>query len=154
MENLDIETLSVMLGINLADMTVKAAKINKKHKLGIEDFYNMTRTQYDVIRAIHDQEYLVFLLGGSPSDCKYDYKKSPVWINLIKWMKDYDLNQFSTSEIKESLPVELKTAGIQTIAAAMRSLGYENKRMYVGEGPTRKQARLWYKYKVEAVTFL
>lgn len=151
MEILSIEELSVVLNIELGEMFVKATKLNKDHNLGIENYYNITRTQYDVIRSVFDTGYLVSLLQGEKSDRKYSYNKSPEWRDLVAYLSEYDLNGFSTADIKQTFPNHLKRCGTQTVAAAMRSIGYESKVMYLENG---KQGRRWNKYDVTPVSFL
>lgn len=153
MNKFSVETLSVVLNIELGEMFTKTVALNKKHKLGIEDFSNMTRKQFDIVRAAHDTAYMVLLLGGEEDKTAYDYKNTPLWSDLIGWLSEYDLNEFTTKDIKATLPNHLKRCSLQTIAAAMRSQGYENKRMYIGEGEHRKQARLWYKFQVDPSFF-
>lgn len=64
MNKFNVETLSVVLNIELGEMFTKTVALNKKHKLGIEDFSDMTRKQFDIVRAAHDTAYMVLLLGG------------------------------------------------------------------------------------------
>jgi len=153
METLSIEELSVVLNIELSEMFVRATKLNKDYNLGIENYYKLTRTQYDVIRSVFDTGHLVSLLRGEKSDRKYSYNKTPVWRDLVSYLSEYNLNGFSTADIKATLPSNLKRCGTQTVAAAMRSIGYESKVMYLEKGK-RKQGRRWNKYDVTPISFL
>ena len=151
METLSIETLSVALNIELGEMFVKATALDKKYNLGIIDFYKLDRMQYDVLRSALDLDYMVSLIRGEPSETKYNYSRTPVWRDLVAHLSDYDLNEFSTKDIKATLPKHLSKCGMQTVAAAMRSLGYENKMVYLDKG---KQGRRWFKYNPAPVSFL
>jgi len=145
MNTLSIENLSVILNIDKNDLFVKATAIDRKYSLGITDFTNLDRVHYDIIRANYDTGYLVSIISGEPTDRKYNYTKSPVYRDLVTWLSDYNLNEFSTADIKGTLPDHLKGCGIQTVAAAMRNMGYESKMVYLKKG-SKKQGRRWFKY--------
>ncbi len=152
MHKLDLNTLSVVLNKELGSLTISAYKMNKKYKLGIDDMTDMTKKQFEILRAAHDTAFMVLLLGGGSEKAdgvKYNYRSSPLWTDLVVWLGEFDLNGFSTADIKATLPSHLNKCAMQTVASAMRDLGYENRRMYEGEGPNRKQARRWHKHRVE-----
>lgn len=147
MNTLSIENLSMILNIELGEMLIKATAIDKKYNLGVIDFDNLERVQYDVIRSALDTDYMVSVIRGEPSDRKYNYSRTPIYRDLVAWLSDYNLNEFSTADVKATLPNHLKKCGMQTVAAAMRALGYENKMVYLEkEGSNKKQGRRWYKY--------
>lgn len=140
---MDMKTLSEQLSIDVNALLIKITHLNNEHKLDIDDVDNLTVEQYDIIRASLDTTYLVKLIRkGDKSDRKYNYQKTPDYRDLVHWLSQHDLNGVSTSAIKQSLPDNIVHRGHQTIAAAMRSLGYTSNVTYLGHG---SQGRRWSK---------
>ena len=89
------------------------------------------------------------LLGARKSDRKYNYQNTPDYIELQQWLSEINLTGFSTKDVKQSLPDHITHRGHQTIAAAMREAGYENRVVVLD---THKQGRRW--FKSEPVSFI
>ena len=140
---MNITLLSKQLNIESGQMLIKANNLNIKYELGITDFNNITRTQYDIIRASLDTMYLVQLLNGDKRGGKYNYQNAPDYLDLQQWVGDYDLDGCSTKDIRQSLPDYIRSRGHQTIAAAMRTAGYESRVVILDNG---KQGRRWFNY--------
>jgi len=142
---MNITTLAEKLNIETGQLLINANNLNSKYKLGITGFDDLTRTQYDIIRASLDTDHLVHLLKGDKRGGTYNYQNTPDYVDLHKWVEDLDLNSFSTKDIKESLPDHITHRGHQVIAAAMRANGYESKVVILDNG---KQGRRWHKQEV------
>lgn len=138
---MNINELSKQLKMETEDLLVMVTRLNLKHKLGIDDFSEMTRPQYDVIRSLLDADYLVKLIMVSKTDRKYNYQKTQGYVDLQQWISENNLNEFSTKDVKQSLPEPAANCGMQNIAAAMRAAGYESRVIYLDNG---KQGRRWF----------
>lgn len=145
---MNITLLSKQLNIESGQLLIKANNLNSEYELGITDFNNLTRTQYDIIRASLDTSHLVQLLNGDKRGGKYNYQNAPDYLDLQQWVSENDLNSFSTKDIRQSLPDYITHRGPQTIAAAMRAAGYESKTDTLDTG---KQGRRWHKPEVSFI---
>ena len=139
---MNIKLLSEKLNIELGEMLVKVTCFDATHKLGITDVNDMTRTQYDIIRASLDTNYLVKLLNGDKRGGKYNYQNTPGYIDMEEWVSSQNLNNFSTKQVIESLPEHITGQGMPAVAAAMKYSGYESRMMGLDNG---KQGRRWFK---------
>ena len=149
---MNIQLLSEKLGFTVSDMLAKVTYINATHKLGITDVNDMTRTQYDIIRATFDTNYLVKLLNGDKRGGKYNYQNTPGYIDMEEWVSSQNLNNFSTKQVMQSLPVHVTGQGMPAVAAAMKYSGYESRVMMLDNG---KQGRRWFKDELwDQVSFL
>lgn len=136
----NLETLADNIGINKNDMLVEIERLNFKYNLGITSA-DLTRNQYDVIRSLHDPDYMVNVMLKTRGDRKYDYKSSPDYIHVREWMIGKNLNGQSTKDVKQMLPEYVKSRGHQLIGCAMREGGYTSKVVIISKG---KQGRRWY----------
>lgn len=138
---MDVETLSIELGMDLHTMMTKVSEMNLKHDLRIEDTTQLTRTQYDIIRSAFDTGYLVSLLKGDKRGGKYNYTNSHGYIDAMDWIHQNNLSGKSLKEVGELLPPTLKSVGRQTLAAAMKASGYVSRVVTLENGI---QGRRWF----------
>lgn len=136
----NLETLAESIGIDVNDMLVEIERLNFKYNLGITST-ELTRNQYDVIRSLHDPDYMVKVMLKTRGDRKYDYKSSPDYVHIREWMVGNNLNGFSTKDVKQMLPDHINSRGHQLIGCAMREGGYTSKVVILDNG---KQGRRWY----------
>lgn len=138
---MNITLLSEQIKMNAPDLLVVVTQLNMKHKLGVEDFSNLTDRQYNTIRALLDPVYLVKLLGCGKSDRKYNYHYTPSYAHIEQWISERDINGVSTKEIQDQLPDFVTQRGHQVVGAAMRAAGYESRVIVLDTG---KQGRRWF----------
>ena len=139
---MDIKELAATINRNPFELLIEVERLNSDHQLGITNFADLTRTQYDIIRASMDTAYLVTLFDGDKRGGKYNYQSTLNYADINTWVGDIDLDGFSTADIKESLPDHITHRGHQVIAAIMRSNGYESRVVVLDNG---KQGRRWSK---------
>jgi len=143
---MDITTLADKLGMEQGALLIEIDRLNTLHDLGISDCYNLTHVQSNIIRASIDTYYLVTLLGATPSNQKNNYNNSHDYIAIKDWVGEYDLNNYSTQDIKQALPVHIVNKCQQAIASVMKSSGYESKVVILDSG---KQGRRWFNYAID-----
>jgi hypothetical protein len=147
---MNIDELSGQLKINPADLSVVVTRLNVKHKLHITDFGDMTTKQYQILRALLDEQFLVNLIGRGSSNRKYSYNHVANYPHVQTWISQQsDLDGTSTRAIKGRLPSFMKVSD-QVLAAAMREAGYISVLKRLDGG---KQGRRWRRAK-PPVTFL
>lgn len=131
--------LAKHLNINAADLLVTASQMNVKYDLGIDDLTDLTQVQYNIIRSSLDTDFMVQLMRGDKTDRKYNYTKSPAYLDLLTYLSDNDVNGCSTEDVSKRY--NGPECGKQTVAAAMRASGYESKMVYLEGGG---QGRRWF----------
>ena len=140
---MNISTIAEKLNMDQGSLLVEINRLNTSYDLGISDNYNLTNIQYNIIRASMDTRYLVTLLGATPSNQKNNYNNSHDYVAIMEWVGDYDLNNYSTKDIKHSLPSHISNKSQQAIASVMKSSGYESRVVILDNG---KQGRRWFNY--------
>lgn len=139
---IQFERIATQLQVDVGYLIDKATKINDRHQLGIYNFDSVTATQYDIIRSLLDEDYLVRMLGKGNSDRKYKYNSVPGYNALEEWLEQQgDMTNMGTRYLQSILPSHIETRGQQVISTAMRDLGYSIRRIVI-DG---KVARRWYK---------
>lgn len=139
---MNIHILSKQLGIEVNELLIKCSKINLKYDVGVENFLDLTRTEYDILRSLLDPNYMVKLFKGSKNGAKYNYSDSIFYEDISNWITKQNLENCSTKDIKNLIPGHLNSIGVQALAAAMKLNGYFNEVVSLGDG---KQGRRWRK---------
>lgn len=139
-------TLVKQLGIDQNDLVIKVSQMNLDFDLGIKDFNNLTRTQYDIVRSALDVKYMVKMFKGGKVGVKYNYMNTAFFADVDDWMTGKEFNCKSSKEIKEMLPEHLRKISSQALAAILKSNGHFVKIVYLD---TKKQGRRWFKKRDE-----
>jgi hypothetical protein len=145
--DLTVDRLAKDLKLSKRELLDYIVKMDAQYNLNLSNYYELNRYHYDFIRASLDTRYLLECLksvkrrGSKPGEM-CDRTKVRGYSELFDHLMGFDLDEFSTADIRASLPDNLSHCSQQMIATAMRNLGYTNKTVVLDN---QKQGRRWFK---------
>lgn len=141
-----VEKLAKELKMDKTELVNYINRLDFELQLGLDNYHELTRYQYDVVRGSLDIPYLAKRMKrikapGVKKGSSHDYTDTQGFTKLVYWISVTNLNNFSIADVKRLMPENLPHFGRQAIAAAMRQVGYEPKVVIIPE--TGKQGRRW-----------
>lgn len=146
--DLTIEKLAQDLKLSNREMIDYINKTNVQFNLNISTHDELSRYHYDIIRGSLDMGYMIKCMKsvqrrGAKAGVACNRTKVYGYSELMEHLGGLDLTNYSSTDIKQSLPDAVPNRSLQMIATVMRNMGYVNKTVILDGG---KQGRRWFKY--------